>query len=55
MTTNVSIEIVGAKQAIIGLRKVDPELRKAFNRNVKEVVKPVVDEMKRSYPQMPYC
>ena len=53
MTTNVSIEIVGAKQAIIGLRKVDPELRKAFNRNVKEVVKPVVDEMKRSYPQMP--
>ena len=53
MTTKVSIDVVGAKQAIIGLRKLDPELRKEFNRNVRDVVKPVVDEMKRAYPQMP--
>jgi hypothetical protein len=53
MTARINVEIVGAKQAIIGLRKVDPELRKAFNRNVKAVVKPVVDAARKEYPQMP--
>lgn len=53
MTPSTNIEIVGAKQAIIALRKIDPELRKQFNRDVKDIVKPVVDQMKAKYPQMP--
>lgn len=53
MTVDMDIKFVGGKQAIIGLRKVDPELRKAFNRNVAAVVKPVITEMKQGYPVMP--
>lgn len=53
MNLEINVEIAGAKKAIIGLRKVDPELRKAFNRNVAAVVKPVITDMKQGYPALP--
>jgi len=49
----MSIKIVGAREAVVGLRKIDPELRKQFNRDVKSIVQPVIADMKQSYPMMP--
>ena len=53
MTATIKTEIVGAKDAIKGLRKIDPELRKQFNRDVKAITRPVVDQAKSKYPAMP--
>jgi hypothetical protein len=51
MSVTASTEIVGAKDAIKALRKLDPELRKQFNRDVKQIVAPIVDDAKNAYPQ----
>jgi mRNA-degrading endonuclease RelE of RelBE toxin-antitoxin system len=51
MTVNTRTEIVGAKEAIKALRKIDPELRKQFNRDAKQIVQPIIDDAKNRYPQ----
>lgn len=43
-------EVIGVKETIKELRQIDPELRKEFNRNAKNVAKPVIDRAKSSYP-----
>jgi hypothetical protein len=53
MTATVKTEVVGAKQAVKSLRKIDPELRKQFNRDVKTIAAPVVDAARGAYPDMP--
>jgi hypothetical protein len=50
MTTTAQIEIVGAKEAIKALRRIDPDLRKQFNRDAAAIMKPALDEIKKSYP-----
>ncbi len=45
-----SVEVSGVKSAIKELRKIDPELRKQFNKDAKEVVRPVVEAAKSNYP-----
>ena len=45
-----SVEMSGVKSAIKELRKIDPELRKQFNKDAKEVVRPVIEAAKRNYP-----
>mgnify|MGYP001280887918 FL=1 len=46
-------EIKGAKQAIISLRKIDPEYRKDFNREAKNIAAPLVADAKAAYPEIP--
>jgi hypothetical protein len=41
-----SVEVSGVKSAIKELRKIDPELRKQFNKDAKEVVRPVIEAAK---------
>lgn len=53
MTASMTTQVSGVREAIIGLRKLDPELRKQFNRDVKAIAKPVVDAAKNEYPAMP--
>jgi hypothetical protein len=53
MTVKTGVEVVGVKEAIKGLRKIDPELRKQFNRDVKAIAAPVIDTARGNYPQMP--
>ena len=53
MTVKTGVQIVGAQNAIKGLRKIDPELRKQFNRDVKAIAAPVIDTARGNYPQMP--
>jgi hypothetical protein len=45
-----SVEMSGVKSAIKELRKIDPELRKQFNKDAKAVVRPVIDAAKGNYP-----
>lgn len=51
MTATVRTEFVGASDAIKGLRKIDPELRKEFTRQVKEIASPIVNAAKTAYPE----
>jgi len=53
MTPEVTMEIVGAKRAIVSLRKIDPELRKEFNSNVKKIAAPAVAAGANAYTQLP--
>lgn len=46
-----SHEITGVKEAIRALRKIDPEMRKAFNANVKEIAAPMTDAIKATYSE----
>ena len=53
MPVDTKIELVGVEQAIKSLRKIDPELRKQFNRDAKEIARPVFEEAARNYPELP--
>ena len=50
MTATVRTEFVGAADAIKALRKIDPELRKEFTRQVKEIAAPITNAAKAAYP-----
>jgi len=47
------IEIVGVKDTIKNLRRVDPEFRKQFDKEIKSVLQPAISSIKSSYPAMP--
>ena len=44
------VEVVGLKDALKDLRKIDPDLRKEFNANVKAITAPETDAAKANYP-----
>jgi hypothetical protein len=46
-----SVEVSGVKSAIKELRKIDPELRKQFNKDAKEVVRPSLKPPKQTTQQ----
>ena len=47
MTTTIRVE--GVKQTLNDLRSIDPELRKAFNKNAREVTRPLVQSAQAAY------
>lgn len=49
----VTVEIQGVKETLKALRKLDPELRKEFNRNARTVAKPAMDAAKAKYTTLP--
>jgi hypothetical protein len=53
MPATVKTEIVGVKDTIKALRRIDPEFRKEFNRAAKDIVAPMVSEAKSLYPTLP--
>lgn len=53
MPATASIEVLGVKETIKALRRLDPEHRKEFNRGIKGVVAPMVAAAKGAYPEMP--
>lgn len=42
-------QIRGLKEAAKTLRQIDPEMRKVFNKNVREIAKPITDAAKSNY------
>jgi hypothetical protein len=53
MTANTSITITGIQDTLRELRKVEPDLRKAFDRRYKDILKPVIDTAKGLIPELP--
>ncbi len=52
MTTTVRVE--GVKQTLNELRSIDPELRKSFNKNAREVTRPLVQTAQASYQSVDF-
>jgi len=46
----MAVRVEGAKEAIKTLRKIDPELRKEFNAEVRRIAAPIVDAAKPTTP-----
>jgi hypothetical protein len=53
MTTNTSIEVVGLKEAIRSLNKVEPGLRKQFVAQATSIAQPAIQEVQRGYSKIP--
>ena len=53
MPATITAEVVGVKETIKALRRIDPEIRKQFNRDIKAVVAPLVADAKSKYPTIP--
>jgi hypothetical protein len=52
MSATAKIEVLGAKETIKTLGKIDKELRKQFTRDAKKIAEPVFEEARRIYPQV---
>lgn len=53
MTATARVEIVGAKEAIKALGKIDKDLRKQFNADAKQIAQPLVSLAGSRYPETP--
>lgn len=53
MAASTRIEVVGAKDTLKALNRIDKQLRKQFNADAREVAKPAIEEAQRNYVQMP--
>jgi len=53
MTVSTNIEMVGLKDTLKTLNKLDPALRRGITKEYKSIVAPVVDEAKARIPNMP--
>jgi len=53
VTTTANISLVGVEDAIKQLRRIDPELRKQFNRNAKDIAAPAISTAQQNYPELP--
>ena len=49
MTTNMSLEVTGLKEAIRSLNKVEPGLRKQFVAQATQIAQPAIKEVQRGY------
>lgn len=49
----IAIDVKGGKETIKALRRLDPELRKEFNRNARSIAKPITDLAKSRYTRLP--
>lgn len=50
----MTVRIEGVKETIRELSKVDPEIRRSFNRNVKAIMKPAIDVAQQKYRSEQY-
>ena len=53
MTANTSIEVVGVRDAIRSLNKIEPGLRKQFTADATRIAQPAIQEVQKSYTQVP--
>ena len=53
MTTKTSIEVVGVRDAIRSLNKIEPGLRKQFVADATRIAQPAIQEVQRGYRQVP--
>lgn len=53
MTASAGVTVVGVKETLRELSKIEPELRKEIVSDFKQVVKPVIDEVRGALPSQP--
>ena len=53
MPYNADMEFVGLRDAIRSLNKIEPGLRKQFVADARRIAQPAVDNVRRSYTQVP--
>lgn len=53
MTANVNVEVIGLKEALRTLNKIDRSMRLQVTRDYKEIVAPVVNDIKAEIPLKP--
>lgn len=53
MPATARTEIVGVREAIRSLNKVEPGLRKEFQANATRIAEPAITEARNSYPDLP--
>ena len=53
MPAELKIERVDVKETIKALRRIDPEVAKEFRKGIRDVLKPVMQEIKTGYPPLP--
>lgn len=44
------VEVIGVKEVLKDLRQLDPEMRKQFNKDAKDIVAPLTNDAKGNYP-----
>lgn len=53
MPVKANVEVRGVQDAVRALRRIDPQLRKQFNRDAKTIAEPVLRQARQDYPLMP--
>jgi hypothetical protein len=53
MTVNTTISVVGVKETINALKKIDPQLQKDFRAQANEIAQPAINAAKDVYTQVP--
>ena len=53
MAVNTTIEVVGIKQTINSLRKIDPQLQKDFKADATQIAQPAIQAGKAVYKELP--
>ena len=53
MPASTTIEVVGIKQTINGLRKIDPQLQKDFKADATQIAQPAIQAGKAVYKELP--
>jgi hypothetical protein len=53
VSASTRIEVLGAKDTLKALNRIDKQLRKQFNADAKEVARPAIEEAQRNYVAMP--
>jgi hypothetical protein len=54
MPVTATTEIVGLKETINALRKIDPQLQKNFKADATAIAQPAINAVKAAYTQIPY-
>ena len=53
MTVNTTVSVVGVKETINALKKIDPQLQKDFRAQANEIAQPAINAAKDMYTQVP--
>ena len=53
MTTNTTVQVVGVRDAIRSLNKIEPGLRKQFTADATRIAQPALQEVQKGYTQLP--
>lgn len=46
-------QVLGVRETIVALRKIDPELRKDFNKRARKIAQPIVNDARSKYTTVP--